>query len=186
MIASRRIRARPPLGREHRAPQSAAVTAYRGELRGEAVDSFVGSVQALETRSATADDAGPIALLFGELGYPVRPEELVTRLNSLGEERRVLVLVCTSAELIVGALSACFIPVAHESADWCRVTALVVASEHRRQGVGSALMNAVEAAARAAGCSRVELTSGSTRTGAHRFYRRVGFKQRSMHFVKTL
>ena len=57
------------------------------------------------------------------------------------------------------------------------VEGVVVDPAYRRAGVGAALMSAVADAARAAGCYKLALTSNLARTGAHRFYSRLGWKR---------
>lgn len=55
------------------------------------------------------------------------------------------------------------------------LAALVVASDRRGQGVGTALLDVVERQARALGCRCVVLESSTWRDRAHGFYRRHGF-----------
>ena len=57
------------------------------------------------------------------------------------------------------------------------VEGVVVEPAYRRGGVGAALMSAVAEAARRAGCYKLALTSNVARTGAHRFYSRLGWKR---------
>jgi GNAT superfamily N-acetyltransferase len=57
------------------------------------------------------------------------------------------------------------------------VEGVVVDAEYRRRGVGAALMRAAADAAREAGCYKLTLTSNLARTGAHRFYSRLGWKR---------
>ncbi len=57
------------------------------------------------------------------------------------------------------------------------VEGVIVARDQRRGGVGAALMRAAAEAARAAGCYKLDLTSNMARTGAHRFYSRLGWKR---------
>ncbi len=57
------------------------------------------------------------------------------------------------------------------------VEGVIVARDHRRGGVGAALMRAAAEAARAAGCYKLDLTSNMAREGAHRFYGRLGWKR---------
>ena len=64
------------------------------------------------------------------------------------------------------------------------VEGVVVDPAYRRAGVGAALMRAAADAARAAGCYKLSLTSNLARTGAHRFYRRLGWKR--THFGYSL
>ena len=48
---------------------------------------------------------------------------------------------------------------------------------YRRRRLGAALMRAAAEAAREAGCYKLTLTSNLARTGAHRFYSRLGWKR---------
>jgi GNAT superfamily N-acetyltransferase len=57
------------------------------------------------------------------------------------------------------------------------VEGVVVDPAYRGKGVGAALMRAAAEAAREAGCYKLTLTSNLARTGAHRFYSRLGWKR---------
>jgi GNAT superfamily N-acetyltransferase len=63
---------------------------------------------------------------------------------------------------------------------------LVTTSEGRSRGVGHALLTELEARARAAGCTVLDLDSGVHRHDAHRFYFREGMHISSHHFTKAL
>ena len=52
----------------------------------------------------------------------------------------------------------------------------MVAASARRRGAGTALMRRAIEIAREAGCYKVNLISGNERTGAHDFYRSLGFE----------
>lgn len=58
-----------------------------------------------------------------------------------------------------------------------QVEAVHVEASLRGHGVGAQLMRRAIQEARAAGCSRIQLTSDKRREEAHRFYRRIGFAQ---------
>ncbi|MEQ4722510.1 GNAT family N-acetyltransferase [Nonomuraea sp. B19D2] len=59
---------------------------------------------------------------------------------------------------------------------------LITHPDLRSSGVGSRLMAELEARARKAGCTRIELDSGITNHGAHRFYHARGMSIVAHHF----
>ena len=63
---------------------------------------------------------------------------------------------------------------------------LVTLAGQRSMGYGSALLDWLAGQALAQGCSSVQLDSGVQRDDAHRFYRREGMENSSLHFVKRL
>lgn len=63
---------------------------------------------------------------------------------------------------------------------------LVTKSASRSTGVGHALVEHLEAHARATGCHELNLDSGTHRTGAHRFYLRERFDIVAFHFTRLL
>ena len=63
---------------------------------------------------------------------------------------------------------------------------LVTNPDARSSGVGAALMRHMEALARAAGCTKFNLDSGTQRQQAHKFYFREGMVVTSFHFAKPL
>jgi GNAT superfamily N-acetyltransferase len=57
-----------------------------------------------------------------------------------------------------------------------RVIDIVVATDHRRCGIGTRLMKAVESEARRGHATRIDLASGDERSEAHAFYRSLGYR----------
>jgi GNAT superfamily N-acetyltransferase len=135
-------------------------------------------------REAGPDDAGAIAALLGELGYPADPSAVTDRLARMGSADAVL--------LADGGLVALHrIPLLAEGGAVARITALVVAPSRRRAGVGRALLAAAEEVARSWGCWRAEVSSGRRpeRDAAHAFYLAAGFEEttaRSTRYWKEL
>jgi GNAT superfamily N-acetyltransferase len=63
---------------------------------------------------------------------------------------------------------------------------VAVAAEHRRKGVGTALMNEVERRALKANCCKVTLMSADHRSDAHRFYEGSGYTRCAVGFKKSI
>ncbi|HEY4487595.1 MAG TPA: GNAT family N-acetyltransferase, partial [Candidatus Paceibacterota bacterium] len=61
---------------------------------------------------------------------------------------------------------------------------MIVDEEHRSQGIGGKLMHALIDAAREQGARSVELMTRIERKDAHRFYERLGFKNKDRYVYK--
>ncbi|MGP0050027.1 MAG: GNAT family N-acetyltransferase [Solirubrobacteraceae bacterium] len=141
---------------------------------------------ALRARSVRLDDVDQLVVLFDQLGYPQSRDALRGAVETAVADPRAAVLVADDSGTLVGAATYFLVPVVHDSRPWCRITTLVVDEAYRRRGIGQMLADAAEAAARAAGCSRIEATSALRRTNAHRLYEKLGYGRTSAHFLKRL
>jgi GNAT superfamily N-acetyltransferase len=63
---------------------------------------------------------------------------------------------------------------------------LVTTEGQRGRGVGSALLSELQRRAREAGCTAIDLDSGTAREDAHRFYFRERMTITSLHFTRAL
>ncbi|MGW1199186.1 GNAT family N-acetyltransferase [Streptomyces sp. NPDC002536] len=63
---------------------------------------------------------------------------------------------------------------------------LVTDPGRRSEGIGARLWEELESRAARAGCERVELDSGVTNRGAHRFYHARGMSISAFHFASAL
>lgn len=63
---------------------------------------------------------------------------------------------------------------------------LVTREDRRSKGFGEKLLTWMEQLAREEGCAVLRLDSGTHRTGAHKFYFRMGMPIVSFHFMKKL
>jgi GNAT superfamily N-acetyltransferase len=141
---------------------------------------------AMVVRSARVEDADQLVLLFDQLGRREAADGLSSRLEALLADPRADVFVADDGGAIVGLATYFLVPVAHEDGAWCRITALVVDEAHRGLGIGRTLVLATEAAAREAGCARIEATSALHRTRAHQFYDGLAYRRTSAHLLKRL
>jgi N-acetylglutamate synthase-like GNAT family acetyltransferase len=140
---------------------------------------------AVAVRPARLDDAPALVSLLAELGYPTDAGTLERRLAALVADPAVTVLVVERDGRVVGLASMHVMPLI-ERAPLGRLSAIVVAADERRAGIGRALVERVESEARARGCERLELTSAERRADAHAFYRDLGFEPALQRFIKSL
>jgi GNAT superfamily N-acetyltransferase len=133
----------------------------------------------LSVRSATADDLQEILELLAQMHDETAPAEEVGRTETF---RRVLaspsraLLVATHEHEVVGTLDLYVIDnLTRGGRPWAGIENLVVDREHRRHGIGGALVDVALDLAASAGCYKVQLVSHERRTEAHDLYRQRGF-----------
>ena len=140
----------------------------------------------ISIREAREDDALSISNLMTELGYELSTSSVISRLTKYeGIGGRVWVALEDSR--VVGFLSFHFITYFHAAGRAGRITAMCVASTHRRSGIGHQLMHCMENFAERMGCDRTEVMSGDHREEeAHRFYQAEGYALSHRRFLKKL
>jgi GNAT superfamily N-acetyltransferase len=126
-------------------------------------------------RRAVIDDAGAIAALTGQLGYPVDEDEQARRLAPILASERDAVFVAPGEDgQPIG-----WIHVQQrlllEGSDQALIAGLVVAETHRSAGVGRELLGAAERWAAEHGMTSIRVLSRVERERAHRFYEREGY-----------
>lgn len=137
-------------------------------------------------RRGCVRDAAEIAACMHSLGYGTTTETVAIHLAHFKESTRDIVLVCAEISSLTGVVSAHAIPLLHQSGELVRITALSVRQGRERQGIGRCLIRAIENWAIARGATRIEVTSGGHRAGAHQFYQVMGYGTESLRFVKRI
>ncbi len=124
-------------------------------------------------RPATADDAGQLAVLCGELGYPSTESDVRARWTFAGDAEHAILLAVDESGSATGFVDvhARRLLVADAHAE---VGGLVVADGRRGTGVGAALLAAAADWARARRLPRLWIRANLAREGAHDFYAAVG------------
>jgi GNAT superfamily N-acetyltransferase len=134
-------------------------------------------------RDARPEDADALASLLGQLGYPTEAEAVARRMERLAGDRLVVAEVDGR---VVGFGQLHVAPAIEYEGDAARLAALVVDEDRRRAGVGRALVDALEAEARARGCVLLYVTTAERREDAHAFYERVGLEYTGRRYAKRL
>jgi GNAT superfamily N-acetyltransferase len=138
-------------------------------------------------RKARESDASEITRLTAELGYGVEPAVASDRLSRILARLDQRFFIADLEGQPVGWLhvaNAEFL----EAGRFAWIAGLVVSEHHRRKGIGRLLMARAEEWAREQGCPMVRLWSSSSRTGAHKFYERLGYTniKTQYSFAKSL
>ena len=141
---------------------------------------------AILLRRATEADSKSVAVLLAELGYPSKEADVQNRLCRSLHHHTSCFLVAQSKSEVVGLITAELVPYFPNGSTICRVTSLVVSSDHRSKGIGEKLVAGVADFARERHCSGIEITSAEHRRDAHRFYQRHGFSRTSLRFFRAL
>ena len=139
-----------------------------------------------DLRSAMIADADDVARLLTELGYPCEIDEAAERIDAIAANDRQALVVARVEGIVSGLIALDFMYYLPLDTTTCRITALVVSSSARGQGLGRQLLREAERRARTGGAARLEITSGSQRTDAHAFYKACGYGDGTVRFVKAL
>ena len=132
--------------------------------------------RALKIRPAKSGDAGPLAVLAGELGYPTASEEMKARLRAIkpSADDAIFVAQTPTGEVIgwihVSVTRLLEVPLRAE------VNGLVVGEAYRSSGAGARLLDEAEAWARKRKCVSMSVRSNVMRDRAHKFYERQGYE----------
>jgi GNAT superfamily N-acetyltransferase len=139
----------------------------------------------LTIRDALARDGVAIAALLGQLGYETDAAAVAPRL-----ERLVIVgdrvVVAELDDQVVGLAHLHASPTIEYERPAARIGALVVHESHRGEGIGRALVEEMEAEARARRCVLLFLTTAAGREDAHEFYGLIGLEETGKRFTKLL
>jgi GNAT superfamily N-acetyltransferase len=139
----------------------------------------------MRIREASSDDAGVLATLADQLGYPADASAIAGRLDGIAAHGDGIVLVAESADGVVTGWAQVSLQrhLVHDAR--AELIGLIVAEGTRGQGVGVALLRAVEAWSREHGLAELVVRSNVVRERAHRFYLREGYVEEKRQAVFT-
>lgn len=125
-------------------------------------------------RRMTAKDLDRVAELSAQGGYPIPPEELHSRFETIDRNPSHALFVAERDVLVVGWIHV-HPTVLIESPAYAEISGIVVDKTVRRSGIGRALMQAAEQFAREHGLRTIRVRSNIIRPEAHVFYPGIGY-----------
>lgn len=139
----------------------------------------------IAVRPAKVEDAPVLAemlTLFN--GARTTPEQVLARLAATrGIEMTFLAEVDGQ---VAGLACLRLVPYMSDDRPYAELTELYVGEAYRRQGVASALLQRVEALARARGAVQLLLLTGLANTEAQTFYRAMGYRDYGLAMYRQL
>jgi len=139
----------------------------------------------LTIRDAVIDDAEALARLVTDLGYPTTAAQMQARLESIVADADYRTLVASDVGVLVGFVG---LRIGHSYAHdqlYGQIMAFSVAPGRQRQGVGSLLLQAGEAALVARGAETIVVTTANRRADAHAFYEKHGYAFTGRRYAKA-
>ncbi|MCI9192306.1 GNAT family N-acetyltransferase [Acutalibacter muris] len=134
----------------------------------------------MKIRDAAITDASALYRLnCVSMGYDHPEEKTAAQLEKLLDSGRDKLLVAEIDGQVVGYLHLVDYELLY-AGPLKNVMGIAVDPEHRRMGIGKALLEAGEKWARESGAEGIRLVSGESRVGAHAFYRALGYEGSKM------
>ena len=152
------------------------------------------AAMSFEIRRAEASDLDAVVSLLQQLSLDGESREDAGRLGgylaafaAINADPRQSLLVAVDGGRVVGTAAVIVVSnVSHGGRPYAIVEDVVVDESSRGRGCGVELMQRVIEIAREAGCYKVGLTSNRSRTDAHGFYERLGFRATHVGFRMEL
>ena len=126
-------------------------------------------------RAMAPNDIPAARMLLSQLGYELNTNEVERRYNAVRERGDHPVFVAEEDGRIIGLLHLYERP-AFDKPPEVIVQAIAVDQTLRRTGIGKTIMSMAERWALERGYSSIALTSNISRSVAHSFYNRLGYK----------
>ncbi len=141
----------------------------------------------MNVRNADINDTSAICRICTyDLGYECSDELVLNRLKNIDSSREA-VFAAESDGTVVGYIHAEVYNTLYFQS-MINILGLAVSHDHRRQGIGKALISRAENWGKELGINIVRLNSGYSRKEAHEFYRAMGYNDEKlqMRFLKNL
>jgi len=142
----------------------------------------------IAVREATAEDLPAILAIYRDAGLDIDAafsvEEAAAHLAAFRAYPNYRVFVALHNQELAGTYALLVMDnLAKRGRRSAVVEDVAVAPDHQGSGVGRAMMLHAMAQCREAGCYKLTLSSNLRRTGAHRFYRALGFERHGYSYL---
>lgn len=105
------------------------------------------------------------------------PDEYIEAFKAMEKQDGNQIILAIENEEIIGCLQLTFIPtIARGGMTRAQIEGVRVKNTHRSRGIGQVLFEEAVRLAKEYGCGLVQLTTDKSRTDAHDFYKKLGFK----------
>ncbi len=136
----------------------------------------------MRIRRANQSDVSDITLLADELGYRCKESDIRERLSRISRKKDHVVFVCVDDnKKVIGWIHGSVRTILQDRIS-VEIEGFVVTKRHRRNGVGSLLLQKMEEWAISRGISKTSLGSNVKRKAAHKFYYKRGFHKIKVHY----
>jgi len=110
------------------------------------------------------------------IGMPLDPR-YVDAFQAIEADANQRLVVVADGNEIIGTLQLSFIPGIARMGSWRgQIEAVRIAAHRRDSGLGQKMFEWAISECKSRGCNLVQLTTDKSRTDAHRFYEKLGFK----------
>ena len=141
----------------------------------------------ITTRTVTLNDLDSVYLLVSDLkGHHLDKAAFETTFTKNLSDPNIHYIAAEKDGLVVGFASLHVQYILHHTYPTCELQELVIASDHRSNGIGSILIKEVERIACSLTLEEIELTTRTTREKAQAFYKKLGYEHTHNKFVKKL
>ncbi|MFB7332224.1 GNAT family N-acetyltransferase [Streptomyces adustus] len=146
-----------------------------------------------DIRPATTDDIPAIVAMLADDPLGARresPEDLTpyrAALERLSADPNQHLMVAVREGRVIGTLQLTIVPgLSHKGATRSIIEGVRIHADERSSGLGTRFIQWAVDESRRLDCRLVQLTSDASRTGAHRFYERLGFTASHVGFKLRL
>lgn len=147
-------------------------------------------------RAAQAEDLPALLELYRDLeeayggltGAQGPPGEVYRRIfDEIMADKNQYLLVVANGDKVAGTVTLVVVPnLGHRGRPWGAVENLVVHKDYRGRGFGRRLLETAVGIVRERGCYKLVLSSHLKRTGARRFYEKLGWRVSHVGFELSL